>query len=242
MTTYRHNLLVCRCLQQKKEIEDLNRKLRLYSNVSQVTQDGKLRKANSLALFNADDSGIESPSIKPKRKRPRIKELNSIQLLPEIRSKLIEVRHYDLDKFKPVNTEEIYLRLYFIEKEIKRHESDMYFRLKEFTLQESIDLSYYDITRFAEEQAHQIFKKKKVDPSLLSKGEMELQREIEEFCFEVMYHKLFKDCTADEENRNARTQERLFILQNLVSPSMAGIREEHYAYNVYQLAFAGSLM
>lgn len=201
-------------------------------------EDFKLRKSYSLSRSFNDGENL--PSHK-RKKRPMMKELSALQLLPEMSSKLTDVRNYDLEKFRPVNTEEIYLRLYFIEKEIKRHETDMYFRLKEFALQENEELSYHDISRFAEELAHQIFKKKKVDESLLSKGEIELQKEIEEFCFEVMYHKLFKINSADEENRNARVQERLFILQNLITPSMAGIKNEHFAYNVYQLAFAGIL-
>lgn len=236
VTTYRHNKLVCRCLLQQKEIDDLKRQLGMHRTDAALATEGKLKKSSSWST-HYEPRCISFMS--PAKKRSPNKMMSFLQLLPQVRSKLPSVQKYDLDKFKPVNPEEIYLRMYFIEKEIKRHEPDMHFRVKEFILKHDSEISYHDISRFAEDLAHQIFRKKKVHNSMLYRGESELQLEIEEFCFEIMYHKLFGDCNAGEEDRNIRTQERMFIMQNLVTPSMAGIKEKHYAYNVYQLAFAG---
>lgn len=146
---------------------------------------------------------------------------------------------YNLESFMPVNPEDIYLRLYALEKEIKKHEPDMYFRVREFALQDDDELSYYDISRFSEDLAHQVYHKKKIDPSFLRLGEADLQERIEELCFEVMYSKLFGENDADQENRNVKLHERIFSLQNLVTPSLVGIKDQHYAFNVYQVAFAG---
>lgn len=239
ITTANHNTLVCRCLQQKKQIDELNRQLSFHRAQSGEMIEGKLRKSNSIAIQYRGVTDYSSPVID--KSKHTGKSMDCLQLLPEVRSRLPSLQHYDLEKFKPVNPEEIYLRMYFIEKEIKRHEPDMYFRVKEFSLQDDSEISYYDISGFAEDLAHQIFRKKKVHQSLLFRGESELQYEIEEFCFEIMYHKLFGSTNAGEDDRNIRMQERLFIMQNLVTPSMVGIKEKHYAYNVYQLAFAGKI-
>jgi hypothetical protein len=54
-----------------------------------------------------------------------------------------------------------------------------------------------------------------------------------DLCFDVMYSRLIN---VDEES-NTILQEKLFILQNIVTPKMLNIKDEHFAYNVYQLSF-----
>ena len=144
----------------------------------------------------------------------------------------------NLEQFSPVNPEEIYIKLYNLEKEIKRHEPDMYFRVKEFTLKDESEITYPDIHSFSEDITHTIFKKKKIDAIYLRLGEDEFQRLMEELCFEIMYHKLFVATEEEEDIRSMKLQEKAFILQNLITPSMIGIKDQHYSYNVYQLAFA----
>lgn len=231
--TNRHNSLVCRCLQQQRSIEELTRQLRSYQASEFDRLDGKLKKSKSLGVVP-----ITSPDAEGRR-RSSFRTQPSLKLLPEYKGQLVPLEKYDLAAFTPVNPEDIYLKLYALEKEIKKHEPDSYFRVKEFALKDDPDISYYDIARFAEELAHQMYHKGKIDESYLRQGEADLQEKIEELCFEVMYHKLFGEYSAAQEARNAKLQERIFILQNLVSPGLVGIKEKHYAFNVYQLAFAG---
>lgn len=142
--------------------------------------------------------------------------------------------------FNPVDPEAIYLRVYALEKELQRHEKDVYFRLKEFALGEDSDVSYLDIQRFAEDTAKTLFHKRRISREFLLAGEEVLQSCLEELCFEVMYHKLFCQDDEQEQARNIKMQEKIFIYQNLMTPQLLGIEERHYSFNVYQLAFAGS--
>lgn len=229
--------MVCRWLEQQRIIDELKRQLRNQQGTYFDRLEGKLRKARTIATLPIQDMDDDSPNS---RRRSSFRTQPSLKLLPEYTGKLVPFEKYNMDSFQPVNPEEIYLKLYNLEKEIKKHEPDMYFRVKEFTLKDEGDLSYYDISRFSEELAHQIFRKKKIDPVYLRNGETNMQEQIEELCFEVMYHKLFGDYNAEQEVRNSKLQERVFILQNLVSPSLVGIKDQHYAFNVYQLAFAGT--
>ena len=150
------------------------------------------------------------------------------------------VSSFHLHKFSPVDPEAIYIRLWSLEKEIKRVEPDMYFRIKEFTLEESdAGVSYLDISRFAEEVTHSIYRKKKISQEYLKYGEVAMQELVEELCFNIMYTKLFGSDVEGEEEASIKMQEKIFILQNLVTPAMIGIKDEHYSYNIFQLAFTG---
>lgn len=144
--------------------------------------------------------------------------------------------NYDLENFDPIVPEDIYVRLYSLEQEIKRHEPDLYFKIKEFTYSDDGDISYYDINHFAESLSHQIYRKRKLDPQWLKAGEEAFQSLLEELCFEVLYPKLFSSAEPAQEENNIKTQQKVFIMQNLVTPQLLGIKEEHYALNVFQLA------
>lgn len=158
--------------------------------------------------------------------------LNSVKKLPALNPK----------SFNPVDPEAIYVRVYALEKELQRHEKDVYFRLKEFALGEDNDLSYLDIQRFAEDTAHTLFSKKRIDRQFFQYGEEILQVWLEELCFEVMYHKLFGQEDEQALAQNIKMQEKIFVYQNMVTPQLLGIAEQHYSFNVYQLAFAGRSM
>lgn len=234
--TNRHNSFVCRCLKQERTIEELTRQLRSYQAAEFGRLEGKLRKSKSIG-----GTPLTTLSDTDPRRRSSFRTKTSLKLLPEYKGELVPLEKYDLASFTPVNPEDIYVKLYALEKEIKKHEPDMYFRVKEFALKDDPDISYYDIFRFSEDLASQIYQKKKIEISFLRHGEADLQEKIEELCFEVMYHKLFGEYDNTQEVRNAKLQERIFILQNLVSPTLVGIKERHYAFNVYQLAYAGTL-
>jgi hypothetical protein len=58
---------------------------------------------------------------------------------------------------------------------------------------------------------------------------------LEDLIYEIIYPKTFKT-DEDFELLNIQLQEKLFILQNMVTPEMLGINQKHYAFNVYQLS------
>ena len=155
--------------------------------------------------------------------------VNSVKRLPPLNPK----------SFNPVDPEAIYIRVYALEKELQRHEKDVYFRLKEFALGEDNDISYLDVQRFAEDTAHTLFSKKRIDRQFLQFGEETLQSWLEELCFEVMYHKLFAQEDEQALAQNVKLQEKIFVYQNMLTPQLLGVAEQHYSFNVYQLAFAG---
>lgn len=94
-------------------------------------------------------------------------------------------------------------------------------------------VSYMELYRFSEEIAYDLFRKKSLSSRLKQHGEEKLVELLMDLCFEVMYPRLINL----DENHNIMLQEKLFILQNIVTPKMLNIKDEHFAYNVYQLSF-----
>ena len=142
---------------------------------------------------------------------------------------------YNLENFVPVDTEKIYLKIYSLEQDIKRNENDIYLRLKEFMFDtnRAINTKFVEITKFSEEVADQLYKNKRLSKKWLKLPESEFLDLVQDLCFEILYPKLVKL----DENKNLYFQEKMFVLQNIITPQMLSIKDEHFAYNVYQLSF-----
>jgi hypothetical protein len=237
--TQRHNILVCRNIEQRRQIEDLEVRLRKYEGQKPAAAmtAGESRERSLSSLHRT-----ELATIKRSLHKHHNGELDfhTLDLLPRHKSVRNSINLKELTHFHPVSPEAIYLRMSSLEKEIKRHEPDLYFKIKEFTLSDDDAVSYLDINRFAEEISHLIFRKKKINPQYFRIPEADFQHLVEELCFEIMYRKLLGDENEDHEVKNFQLQEKLFILQNIITPKMIGIKPEHFAFNVHHMASAGS--
>lgn len=141
---------------------------------------------------------------------------------------------YDLENYVPIDTEELYLKTYSFEQEIKRKEASIYFKIKEFALGSKEKKTSMEILNFSEEIAVKISNSKNISKEFTMLSELDIMDLVEDLCFEIMYPNLIE---LDEE-KNIHLQEKLFILQNIITPKMLNIEDKHYAYNVYQLSFA----
>lgn len=141
---------------------------------------------------------------------------------------------YDLEDYVPTDTEEIYLKIYSFEQEIKRKEPSLYFKIKEFALGSKLKKTSAEISDFSEEISSKISSSKNISKDFTDLPFGELIELAEDLCFEIMYSNLVE---LDEE-KNIHLQEKLFILQNIITPKMLEIKGEHYAYNIYQLSFS----
>lgn len=133
--------------------------------------------------------------------------------------------------------DEIYIQLFSLEQEIKRKSPDFYFRIKDFAHKAELRLTYAYFSNFKESMAKELWKSEILNPNWYVKGEEQFEEVIEDLLFEILYSKLLF-LEDNEEERNVILQQKLFIMQNIVSPDMLKIKPEHFANNVYQLAFA----
>ena len=241
--TQRHNVLVCRSIEQNNKIVELERKLGMKRETSEDEVFGGIVKSSSSRKKRKDSAPgrIQVDTWKKSEMKESGNTIESLDLLPRKRvirtaDNLKKMTHYN-----PVKPEDIYLRLSEIEKDIKKTEPDLYFKIKEFTLSDEDSVSYMDLNLFAEEISHFLYKKRRTSTSYSNLNEIDFQQLIEELCFEIMYPKLFVDPSEDYDAENYQLQEKLFILQNVITPKMIGIKEENFATNVYQLASSGTI-
>lgn len=231
--------MVCRNIEQRRHIEQLEARLRKYEGHKSAAEaaPGEFRE-RSLSSLHRTELALVKRSIHKLHADEH--EFHTLDLLPRQKAVRKTINLKELAHFHPVSPEAIYLRMSSLEKEIKRHEPDLYFKIKEFTLEDDDSVSYLDINRFAEEISHLIFRKKKINPQYLRIPEADFQHLVEELCFEIMYRKLLGDENEEHEVKNFQLQEKLFILQNIITPKMIGIKPDHFAFNIYHMASAGS--
>ena len=238
--TQRHNILVCRNIEQRRCIDALEARLRKYEGHKPAVDAGAT-DPRERSLSSLHKTELETMKKPVEKYHNEDLDFHTLDLLPRQKFVRKSVNLKELSHFHPVSPEAIYLRMSSLEKEIKRHEADLYFKIKEFTLNDDDSVSYLDISRFAEEISHLIFRKKKINPQYFRISETDFQHLVEELCFEIMYRKLLGDENEEHEVKNFQLQEKLFILQNIITPKMLGIKQENFAFNVYHMASAGSL-
>ena len=246
--TLRHNSLIAQTIELRAYVKKLEDQLSKYVGSFKPIRKKKMRSFST--PVRAEQSHAHTkPATKfehisrgehvTEHLKPAPLDQNPL-ILPTPKNALVaNARITDLVKYSPVNPEDIYLKMYSLEKEIKTHELDLYFKIKEFTFTTEEAPTYFEISHFAEDIAHLVYKKKKIESKWLRGGQVEFQHMVEELCFEIMYNKLFNKEDAEEEDvRNVKTQEKFFALQNLLTPTLLGIKPQFYSYNLYQLAFA----
>ena len=81
--------------------------------------------------------------------------------------------------------------------------------------------------------AYHLRKRKTIPPMLDDLSDEELEDEIKELCFELMYRTLF----SRKNPKDDQIQEKMFVLQNIITPRMLSIKDKHYAYNIYQMGY-----
>lgn len=94
-------------------------------------------------------------------------------------------------------------------------------------------VTYYEISRFAEDVGLVLRQCQTLPSNYQKMSDENLEHLISDLCYEIMYSRLM-DST---DQKNSELQDKLFVLQNIITPKMLNIKDEHFAYNVYQLSF-----
>jgi len=182
-------------LEKVREKERIKEKLKTQIGVSMKLDSGIVNsiEGESKGKSDTENSNLLNPALQNSSDR-KIDNQGDKTKPKNVQGKIDE---YKFNKYTPIHPDELFLKVYNFEQEIRKNDPDLYLKIKEFSLQDETEITINNIEKFTKTLSHELLKSKKYYTclSLPENGANPLEYLSElliDLIFEITYPKIFK--------------------------------------------------